>query len=398
VDVDAANNVLVAGFFTGTMDIGGPAIESTHVTLTTGTSNQGFLAKIDPVGNVLWAKVLGSTSEQHILRGITSDAVGNIYCAVDRGSRFLVSKYTKDGAPLWTQIVSGGTGQTYYGGGTYVRSTDLAVDANSNVYVTGSFWGKIDFNPDPKRATTLTSAGRFPTSDGFVLKLNADGNYALAGRLGGRGTDSGLAIAVDGAGSVLLNGAFEADFDQNADYDPGTGKFNLPSVNGGGGGFVLKLDPNLNLIWGHSGVGLRMALDTVGNVYTTGGFSGTVDADPGAGTFNVTAGGEYDGLISVFNIGGDFVWAQALGTPATGITVDGQGNIYTTGRLLGTADFDPGPGTYSVTSTQDSNGNSLRNVFVAKLVPSSSITSTASATDAALLLFLTDDPTTTKRK
>jgi hypothetical protein len=82
-----------------------------------------------------------------------------------------------------------------------------------------------------------------------------------------------------------------------------------------------------------------------------------------------------------------------------GIAVNGSGDVFTTGFFKGTADFDLGAGTYSLTSTPDSSGNPTIDAFVSKLVPSSTAASTAAATDAALMLLLTDNPlTTTKRK
>ena len=36
-------------------------------------------------------------------------------------------------------------------------------------------------------------------------------------------------------------------------------------------------------------VGTAIAVDAAGNVYATGGFSGTVDFDPGSGVFNLTS-------------------------------------------------------------------------------------------------------------
>ncbi|MEO6454816.1 MAG: SBBP repeat-containing protein, partial [Ginsengibacter sp.] len=46
----------------------------------------------------------------------------------------------------------------------------------------------------------------------------------------------------------------------------------------------------------------------------------------------------------------DLVWATRLGGAdydrGRSIAVDATGNVYTTGEFRGTADFDPGPGTY----------------------------------------------------
>ena len=59
--------------------------------------------------------------------------------------------------------------------------------------------------------------------------------------------------------------------------------------------------------------GNSIALDSGGNVYSTGYFQGTVDFNPGAGTFNLTSAGSNDIFISKLDASGNFVWAKQLG-------------------------------------------------------------------------------------
>ncbi|MCH8890811.1 MAG: hypothetical protein IH827_07025, partial [Myxococcales bacterium] len=97
-----------------------------------------------------------------------------------------------------------------------------------------------------------------------------------------------------------------------------------------------------------------MAVDAAGNVYTTGFFLGTADFDPGPGTFNLTSAGSVDVFVQKLDTAGNPVWAVGMGGTGTdqglGVAVDGAGNVYTSGFFQGTADFDPGPGTFNLTS------------------------------------------------
>ena len=393
VEADGAGNVLIAGIFAGSVEIGAPGRPS--LTLATGAINEGFLAKFDPAGNALWARTFGAAADPRVAYGMTADAAGNVYATGSEGNRLFVAKYSAAGATVWTQVVSGATGTVAFGKG-------VAVDPAGNVLVVGPYWGgKIDFNPDPLKTNFLTSV--LYTQDAFVLKLNPTGAYVWAGSMGGPGQEAPSSVAVDGAGNVLVSGYYGSDLKHNKnDFDPGQGILSLP---GSGGSFVVKLDPNRNLIWGRSVAEARdMALDAAGNVYTTGRFGGTVDFDPGPGTFNLTAGGA-DVFVSKLDSNGSFVWAVdvLMSGPGSmgisfGIAVDGLGNVFTTGYFKGTVDFDPSAGTYSLTSTLDSSGNPTMDAFVSKLVPSSSATSAAATTDAALMLFLTEDLTPTNRR
>src|SRR6185436_1920961 len=112
IAVDGAGNILIAGSFAGTVDIGAPAGGLAHVTLSNGGSSEWFLAKIDSAGNALWATSIGATAARWV-NDITADAAGNVYATGYEGNRLFVGKYGADGAAEWTQIASGVTGKTY---------------------------------------------------------------------------------------------------------------------------------------------------------------------------------------------------------------------------------------------------------------------------------------------
>ena len=74
-----------------------------------------------------------------------------------------------------------------------------------------------------------------------------------------------------------------------------------------------------NLLWAKQQGGTgddscnSIAVDNTGNVYSTGAFSGTADFDPGPGVFNLTSAGLDDIFISKLDTSGNLVWAKRIG-------------------------------------------------------------------------------------
>jgi hypothetical protein len=225
-------------------------------------------------------------------------------------------------------------------------ATGLAVDSFGNVYTTGYFSGTADFDPGPGTAN-LTGLGTKDNQNIFVSKLDSCGNYVWADCMGSTSASYANAIAMDSSGNVYTTGYFGG----TGDFDPGSGTANLSSA-GGRDVFVSKLDSSGNYVWAQAlggQIGYGIAVDSSGNVYTTGYFTGTADLDPGPGTAYLTAGDGGEIFVSKLNSSGSYVWADRIGgTTPHGIAVGSSGNVCTTGRLVGTADFDPGAGTYNV--------------------------------------------------
>jgi hypothetical protein len=111
-----------------------------------------------------------------------------------------------------------------------------------------------------------------------------------------------------------------------------------------------------------------MATNAAGNACVVGTFRGTVDFDP-LGAAPVSRDGGAVGLpfLAGYSGSGDLAWMVTLAADDTnradftGVALDGSGNVYVTGSLLGTVDFDPGAGTSNLTSQGD------RDIFVMKL-------------------------------
>jgi hypothetical protein len=239
------------------------------------------------------------------------------------------------------------------------------VDDSGNIYTIGGYENTVDFNPGAG-VYNLTSGG---SEDIFISKTSPSGAFIWVKSIGASNYEQARSIALDPSGNILITGMFNGTLD----FNPGAGTFNLSSPSATAY-FALKLDNSGNFVWARSASGsqacggMAITSDAFGYVYTTGFFTGTVDFDPGAGTYNLLAGGGNDAFVQKLDASGNLVWAKAFlsssnFTPDGGhaISVDASGNVLTTGVFHETVDFDPGAGTFSMTSTD--NGD----VFISKL-------------------------------
>lgn len=228
----------------------------------------------------------------------------------------------------------------------------ICVDDSGYIYTTGRFEGSgpVDFDPGPG-THFFTPNG---LSDIYIQKLDASGNLVWAKSMGNIGWDVGLSIAVDNSGNVYTTGNFE----KYVDFDPGPGVHTL----GYGGSYVQKLDSEGNFLWAISFEQVSsddLIIDSLGNVYVTGRYWGTVDFDPGLGTHIYSSkpgsgGQDTEGDIFILKLdnGGNFLWAKSIGSHAwdrgIAMCLDELGNLYTVGTFgmaesgTSTADFDPG--------------------------------------------------------
>jgi hypothetical protein len=354
---DAQGNVYTLGKFSATKDFDASAAVFNLTASNTTCSN--YITKYDTSGNFIWAKTFGATGSQGL-----------------------------------------------------DRPQAITVDATGNVYVTGSFIATNDF--DPGTATFSLQANVFFGTNYdtmFVLKLDTNGNFVWANRVAGL-PSKGLSIKVDSSSSVIAssflnqsnaaivkydssgtllwqkefavginnsqlsdiaidsndNVVMASNFSGTTDLDPGVDVLNVTSVSNSTDFFVVKLDSSGNFIFGKNiGAGFEdfiqsVAVDSNNDIYVNGTYTTTVDFDPSAGVYNLTANpasNPYynDGFIVKLSSSGSFVWAKSVLSTTFidfpyDLQIDANNNVYTIGvfQELGNApvDFDPGVGIYNL--------------------------------------------------
>jgi len=299
----------------------------------------GALVNVSPVaaqtgGVSLWVNTIGGPGED-IVRGVATDNAGNVIAAgIANGRDGFVTKYSAGGVPLWSKsFINTGI----HAGVT--QANDVSVDAFGSVFVIGTFSGQADFDPGPGE-TSLTSNG---DEDIFVLKLDADGNFVWAVTLGGKQSDSGEAIFVDGRGFVYTTGSFEGEMD--VDPDPGAA-FMLYSQ-GEDDIFVVRYSNSgeLRRAWSMGGsqdaVGRDIAVDSAGNVFIAGDFLGRIDLDHNNTSDEHRSEGHEDIFVVKYSDSAGWLWSAVVGgrgedeRPA--VAVDRAGNVYLTGTFEASA-------------------------------------------------------------
>ncbi len=389
ISSDADNNIIIAGYFNGTMDFGGGA-------LTSAGNADIFVAKYSPAGDHLWSKRFGSAAAD-TAHAVHADAAGNIYVAgrfdgttnlgggdlASAGSYdIFLAKYSPNGDHLWSKRF----GDT--GGGDWAQA--LAVDRSGNVLMAGSFTGHVNFgggdlsggdNPSVFIAkytpggshmwsrgvhcsitgsalglgidgsdnpvmvgrfgstidfggSVLTSAG---LSDVYVAKYSAAGEYLWAKRFGGSGDDWGYAVAVSSNGQIVVTGGFVGAVSFGGGTLVSAGRSDI---------FVAQYSAAGEHQWSRrfggtsNDDGYGVALDSNGNVVVTGHFHETIDCGGGP----ITSIGIDDIFLAKYSSTGGHLWSAGYGGAVSdkgfAVTVDGSDYVLATGFITGTAIFE----------------------------------------------------------
>lgn len=301
--VDADGNIITVGYFQNAADFD-PGVGSFNMS-PIGTGYNGFIIKLNPNGDLIWAKQIG------------------------------------------------------YNGNSYLHSIDS--DGSGNLIIGGSFQNETDLDPGTGNDLHTSTVDQ----DGFILKLDLNGNFIWSHILEADSTFNLKAVRVDNNGDIGVVGHFE----KNLNLDPGASNTSY-FFNGLEDIFIMKLSSSGNYLWsehfGSTGAdyGNDLAFDSNNNLLITGGFGGAIDFDPSAGNFTVNPAGLRDIFTLKMDANGNFIWIKQAGSSShsqgEAIVLDPLDNIYTSGYFKFNVDFDPGPSQVILDPT-------LKDVFVQKL-------------------------------
>jgi len=279
-----------------------------------------ILGKYDRCGNLKWGYKWGSSSDD-VAYDIATDSVGNVYITGRYGDVFDMNPGAEidyhSGYGLFIMKFSN-TGDYLwtdtFDGTSGDTGYSIACQGSGQVYVCGIFYGTVDF--DPGAGEDLhTSSG---DCDCFLAKFNSDGTLAWARTWGDYAMDHCTGVTVDWAGNIHVAGDYRGI---DVDFDPGPDE-DLHTFNGGADAFISHYDQDGNYHWTRTWGGPHgdypedISMDGFGNIYSTGEFYGTVDFDPGSGVDEHNSRGNEDGFLTKFDSAGEHLWARTWGSIA----------------------------------------------------------------------------------
>jgi len=254
----------------------------------------------------------------------------------------------------WMKAIGGNEGDFLY------AST---MDKNNSIYIAGAFKDTMDVDPD-ENYDTLVAQNFY---DVFIAKVDSSGELRYSQVLGGRAQETVTSISTDDSLNYYIAGTFTYDIDVAPGDD--TLVFNTPTT---GDIYFLKMNASDELVWAYHMITNSeedaiedIVVDSAGNIYCTGRFSGTMDFYPGDSVYELSSNGYSDIFIMKLSPEADLLWAKNIGgiydDAGKKLLVSDEGNLLISGNFKGEVDFNPGTEENVIAS------EGLRDVFLMNL-------------------------------
>jgi len=221
----------------------------------------------------------------------------------------------------------------------------VKMNSKSEVFVTGSFGGTVDFDPSDK-VFNLTSSN---VGSSYLQKFDASGNLVWA--VGATTDGIGSEIEPMPDGRIIVAG--------RADVSSKVTLSNNSVVDLQKGVFLLEVSADGKLTNAFSiavpdaagyGYVFDLASDATNNLFVCGQVDGIADFDLGSGNANNLKTRAYDAFVAKYNSQFKLQWYKVFGDiniapngwdSAQSLAVDASGNLFVGGEFTWTTDFDP---------------------------------------------------------
>ena len=349
-------------------------IASSGFSGTYGGGNDGYLAKFNSAGGLVWSRYFGGAGYE-LGRGASLDHLGNIYLSgctnstsgiVTAGAYkttigpndFMVdylAKFNSAGTQLWG---------TYYSQVNGTRGAEVATDNQNNVYLCGD----VVLNGVP--ATTIATAGSHQpnyggVSDAYLAKFSPSGARLWATFYGGTGGENGLGVATDLNDNVFIagrtistTGIASAGSHQPTSngLDLFLAKFNSSGVRQWGTYYGGTLDEFYN---GGLAVYNDGRVILAGSTFSTTNIATTLPGDV------QTNQGTIDGFLAKFSATGVREWGTYLGGPgmdyAYNVAINSTNDLFVGGYTASTTGIASG-------GFQNTKGGGTNDLYLLKYV------------------------------
>ena len=269
---DNLGNIYVAGKTSGSMNG------------TNKGKNDGFVTKIDSLGNTSWTRQFGSDGDENILWSAIDNS-GSVYITGSTTGVLAEKNYGKEDVFI---VKYDPLGDMEWKKQIGTDSIDIAMgiyaDKKGNIFITGLTGGKLGQN----------SIGK---TDCFIIKLDNKGNHLATYQFGTPGDDCSYSITGGSASDILVCGTTWGDM---------AGK-NKGFIDGFTGHFTDKPDLIAYNQFGTDGFDIAMIIDVDDKncIYVGGSTSGS---------FGCQQIGEGDAFLLKISEKGDVIWKNQFGT------------------------------------------------------------------------------------
>jgi hypothetical protein len=367
IAADASGNAIVVGAYQYVPLVTPP------FTLPNPQSTDAFVMKLGPDGEVAWSRNIGGPGDEYALAVAVDPKDGSILVAgsfsqtldttqcpalnsAGGADIFVVKLKPEDGSCEWSRSFGDGSAQSAY---------SLAVDAEQNIAVMGTFSGTVDFGSGTPPLTAVDHPMFNDMNEIFVAKLDSGGQALFTRAVGDSTADpTSIDVAVDASNDLVIIGAFEGALTLSGEpvLSEGSPNFFLAKLAGG------SLDPVWSITSGdgaNSQLGRSVAVTASNNIIFTGFFAGEFKLEGAP----LAAGSGHDVVVAAVDPAGSALWSKRIGGIGTqyavSVALDAGENILVGGSFTGVLDFGDGS---TLIGTEISPGMTL-DAYVAKLSP-----------------------------